>query len=72
MHDELKSPDSKKRRMETNNGSAANGKSSSNGSSANSASSGNIDEGLYSRQLYVLGHNAMKRMAASKVIPLLN
>ncbi|VDB90166.1 unnamed protein product [Peniophora sp. CBMAI 1063] len=27
-----------------------------------------IDEGLYSRQLYVLGHAAMKRMAASNVL----
>ncbi|KAF8528831.1 ubiquitin activating enzyme [Hysterangium stoloniferum] len=27
-----------------------------------------IDEGLYSRQLYVLGHEAMKRMAASDVL----
>jgi ubiquitin-activating enzyme E1 len=27
-----------------------------------------IDEGLYSRQLYVLGHEAMRRMAASDVL----
>src|SRR5690606_17967904 len=27
-----------------------------------------IDEGLYSRQLYVLGHEAMKRMQASNVL----
>lgn len=27
-----------------------------------------IDEGLYSRQLYVLGHEAMKKMAASNVL----
>ena len=27
-----------------------------------------IDEGLYSRQLYVLGHAAMQRMAASNVL----
>ncbi|CAG7848457.1 Ubiquitin-activating enzyme E1 1 {ECO:0000269/PubMed:23416107}; AltName: Full=Poly(A)+ RNA transport protein 3 [Serendipita indica DSM 11827] len=27
-----------------------------------------IDEGLYSRQLYVLGHEAMKRMASSNVL----
>ncbi|KAF8897266.1 ubiquitin activating enzyme [Infundibulicybe gibba] len=27
-----------------------------------------IDEGLYSRQLYVLGHEAMKRMAVSNVL----
>lgn len=29
---------------------------------------GEIDEGLYSRQLYVLGHEAMHRMAASDVL----
>jgi ubiquitin-activating enzyme E1 len=27
-----------------------------------------IDEGLYSRQLYVLGHDAMRRMATSSVL----
>ncbi|KAJ1470109.1 hypothetical protein T484DRAFT_1848993 [Baffinella frigidus] len=27
-----------------------------------------IDEGLYSRQLYVLGHDAMRRMAASNLL----
>lgn len=27
-----------------------------------------IDEGLYSRQLYVLGHDAMRRMALSNVL----
>ena len=27
-----------------------------------------IDEGLYSRQLYVLGHEAMKRMSESKIL----
>lgn len=27
-----------------------------------------IDEGLYSRQLYVLGHEAMRRMAGSDVL----
>ncbi|KAF1817025.1 ubiquitin-activating enzyme E1 1 [Eremomyces bilateralis CBS 781.70] len=31
-------------------------------------SSGEIDEGLYSRQLYVLGHEAMKRMSSSNVL----
>ena len=30
--------------------------------------SAEIDEGLYSRQLYVLGHEAMKRMASSNVL----
>jgi len=29
---------------------------------------GNIDEGLYSRQLYVLGTDAMKKMAKSNVL----
>lgn len=38
-----------------------------NGNSAAMASS-EIDEGLYSRQLYVLGHEAMKRMASSNVL----
>lgn len=28
----------------------------------------NIDEGLYSRQLYVLGHEAMKKMAQSNIL----
>lgn len=31
-------------------------------------SNGDIDEGLYSRQLYVLGHEAMRRMQASNVL----
>ena len=31
-------------------------------------SHGDIDEGLYSRQLYVLGHEAMRRMQASDVL----
>ncbi len=30
--------------------------------------SNDIDESLYSRQLYVLGHEAMKRMSASNVL----
>ena len=29
---------------------------------------GEIDESLYSRQLYVLGHEAMKRMSTSHVL----
>jgi len=51
--------------------SAANGKSS-NGASTNGApgapQEGEIDESLYSRQLYVLGHDAMKKMAKSAVL----
>lgn len=42
---------------------------SSNRTMANGANkNGEIDEGLYSRQLYVLGHEAMRRMAASDVL----
>lgn len=29
---------------------------------------GEIDESLYSRQLYVLGHEAMKRMTSSNIL----
>lgn len=32
------------------------------------ATNNEIDESLYSRQLYVLGHEAMKRMSASNVL----
>ena len=50
--------------MDTSNGSAA---AASNGAAANGSaangSGGDIDESLYSRQLYVLGHEAMKKMA---------
>ena len=47
-----------------------NGTSSSVTGEENGSSSGagNIDESLYSRQLYVLGHDAMKRMAASDIL----
>ena len=33
-----------------------------------SLKNGEIDESLYSRQLYVLGHEAMKRMGNSHVL----
>ena len=39
-----------------------------NGNAANGASGDTIDEGLYSRQLYVMGHEAMKKMANSNVL----
>jgi len=56
-------PPSKKRRTtgvdSTANEMAHNGSSNGNGE---------IDEGLYSRQLYVLGHDAMRRMAKSDVL----
>lgn len=38
------------------------------GPSASTHSGNDIDEGLYSRQLYVLGHDAMRRMAVSDVL----
>lgn len=39
------------------------------GPSSSSTQTGHdIDEGLYSRQLYVLGHDAMRRMASSDVL----
>lgn len=56
-------PPSKKRKLDslpTPSDMANNGAS---GSSQN-----DIDEGLYSRQLYVLGHDAMRRMASSDVL----
>ena len=36
--------------------------------SSNGSVDGTIDESLYSRQLYVLGHEAMRRMARSDVL----
>lgn len=38
------------------------------GNGCNSANGSDIDESLYSRQLYVLGHDAMRRMATSDVL----
>lgn len=42
--------------------------SSSGGISSGAGRASEIDEGLYSRQLYVLGHDAMRRMASSDVL----
>lgn len=39
-----------------------------NGASGSTNPGHDIDEGLYSRQLYVLGHDAMRRMASSDVL----
>lgn len=68
------SPPSKKARVETeqnaaNNDSARDSQADSipEKMDQNGTSSG-IDEGLYSRQLYVLGHDAMKRMATSSIL----
>lgn len=53
-------------------GNGGNGSGGGAGGSASSSGSGRspteIDEGLYSRQLYVLGHDAMRRMASSDVL----
>lgn len=35
---------------------------------AGAAGEGKIDESLYSRQLYVLGHDAMRRMAQANIL----
>ena len=48
-------------------GHAENGKMAQNGNASNGTSDA-IDEGLYSRQLYVMGHEAMKKMAVSNVL----
>ena len=42
--------------------------SSANGKSANGSAPKEIDESLYSRQLYVLGHEAMQKMQSSDVL----
>uniref|UniRef100_A0A0A9XZ86 E1 ubiquitin-activating enzyme n=4 Tax=Lygus hesperus TaxID=30085 RepID=A0A0A9XZ86_LYGHE len=65
-------PPAKKRKIATGESTPSNSVSKAtstmakNGSSA--APSEDIDEGLYSRQLYVLGHDAMRRMASSDVL----
>lgn len=46
---------------------AKNGSTSNSGGTTGRAPA-EIDEGLYSRQLYVLGHDAMRRMASSDVL----
>ncbi|XP_066144924.1 ubiquitin-like modifier-activating enzyme 1 [Euwallacea fornicatus] len=60
-------PPSKKRKLEErkNKDMANNGVASS---SQVQNRANDIDEGLYSRQLYVLGHEAMRRMASSDVL----
>lgn len=57
---------------------SSNGKAAANGAAAKAANAtngaamggqdGEIDESLYSRQLYVLGHDAMKKMAKASVL----
>lgn len=56
----------------SSNSSSGGGGGGGSGGSASSSGAGRtpteIDEGLYSRQLYVLGHDAMRRMASSDVL----
>jgi len=59
-----KAPESKKRKIE----SSPNPHESSKKMVKTENGTNKIDEGLYSRQLYVLGHEAMKRMGASNVL----
>lgn len=54
----------KSRNSEKNHSQQKSKETMANGANKN----GEIDEGLYSRQLYVLGHEAMRRMAASDVL----
>ncbi|XP_075220974.1 ubiquitin-like activating enzyme 1 [Lycorma delicatula] len=63
-------PPAKKRRVASGESTAANSVSQAVSVMAKNGSnhSEEIDEGLYSRQLYVLGHDAMRRMATSDVL----
>ncbi|XP_073985038.1 ubiquitin-like activating enzyme 1 [Rhodnius prolixus] len=64
-------PPAKKRKIATGETTPANSVSKANSVMANNGSvvsNQDIDEGLYSRQLYVLGHDAMRRMATSDVL----
>lgn len=60
-------PAAKKRKLQTTNASTAPATMANNGSTSREHP-GEIDEGLYSRQLYVLGHDAMRRMANSDIL----
>jgi ubiquitin-activating enzyme E1 len=53
--------------MDTSNGASAAANGHANGASKQQQQ-GEIDESLYSRQLYVLGHEAMKKMAQANVL----
>uniref|UniRef100_A0A1I8GM96 E1 ubiquitin-activating enzyme n=1 Tax=Macrostomum lignano TaxID=282301 RepID=A0A1I8GM96_9PLAT len=50
------------------NGSSANSMSNNSQSAVNGTNGVEIDDSLYSRQLYVLGHEAMRSMATSNVL----
>ena len=68
------SPAAKKRKLEEKNGNSSNGSNhhlkeiQQQPKMAGNGNTHTIDEGLYSRQLYVLGHEAMQRMATSDVL----
>ncbi|KAJ8963633.1 hypothetical protein NQ314_005480, partial [Rhamnusium bicolor] len=57
-------PPAKKRKLDSKNTTPE----MANNEASGSSQAGDIDEGLYSRQLYVLGHDAMRRMASSDVL----
>uniref|UniRef100_U5EX66 E1 ubiquitin-activating enzyme n=1 Tax=Corethrella appendiculata TaxID=1370023 RepID=U5EX66_9DIPT len=67
-------PPAKKRKLSSTTSSSVSSVSSivmavsNNGSASIDNNAQDIDEGLYSRQLYVLGHDAMRRMAKSDVL----
>ena len=52
----------------SSNGNAANGAAAAPKNDGSGGTQGDIDESLYSRQLYVLGHEAMRKMAQSNVL----
>ena len=52
----------------SSNGSAANVAAAASENAGSGGAQSDIDESLYSRQLYVLGHEAMRKMAHSNVL----
>lgn len=61
-------PAAKKRKLQTVNTSTLPATMANNNGSTSRETPGEIDEGLYSRQLYVLGHDAMRRMAQTDIL----
>ncbi|XP_060606462.1 ubiquitin-like modifier-activating enzyme 1 isoform X1 [Ruditapes philippinarum] len=61
-------PAAKKQKLDTSESSNFNLKSKEMAKNSQNGVEGEIDEGLYSRQLYVLGHAAMRRMQSSNVL----
>lgn len=66
--DNLEEPVTKKRRVEHLQDTLNVEMQATNGNGSTQASNGDIDESLYSRQLYVLGHEAMRKMAACNIL----